>query len=161
VDEPFGEGPSALRPSPKLWTARQVLLAAVAGPVVIGATVLAAVAGSAETAAIVAACLLAGTACCWFLLRGRFRSWAYTEREDDLLVSRGYLVRRLSVVPYGRMQMLDVAAGPIERSFGLATVKLHTASATTDAKIPGLPAAEAQRLRDKLAALGQARGAGL
>src|SRR4051794_13002173 len=97
----------------------------------------------------------------WVGLRGRYRSWSYEEREDDLLVTRGVLVRRLSVVPYGRMQFLDVTAGPIDRWFGLATVQLHTAAATTDARIPGLTLVEAQRLRDRLAALGEARGAGL
>jgi uncharacterized protein len=59
------------------------------------------------------------------------------------------------------MQFLDVTAGPIDRWFGLATVQLHTAAATTDAYIPGLELPEAQRLRDRLAALGEARGAGL
>jgi uncharacterized protein len=40
-------------------------------------------------------------------------------------------------------------------------VQLHTASASTDARVPGLAAAEAQRLRDRLAALGEARATGL
>ena len=87
--------------------------------------------------------------------------WGYLEREDDLLVRRGLMVRRLSVVPYGRMQFVDVTAGPVERSFGLATVRLHTAAAASDARIPGLEAAEAARLRDQLAGLGEARAAGL
>jgi membrane protein YdbS with pleckstrin-like domain len=105
--------------------------------------------------------LLVVTAAFWVGLRGRYRSWSYTEREDDLIVSRGLLVRRLSVVPYGRMQFLDVTAGPVDRWLGLATVQLHTAAATTDACIPGLELPEAQRLRDRLAALGEARSAGL
>ena len=71
------------------------------------------------------------------------------------------MVRRLSVVPYGRMQFVDVTAGPVERMFGLATVKLHTAAAATDAKVPGLLTAEAERLRDRLAALGEAQASGL
>ena len=95
------------------------------------------------------------------LLRGRYRSWGYAEREDDLLIRRGFLFRRLSVVPYGRMQFVDVTAGPVERTFGLATVKLHTAAAATDAKLPGLATAEAERLRDRLAALGEAQASGL
>jgi len=33
----------------------------------------------------------------------------------------------VSVVPYGRMQFIDVTAGRSRRSFGLATVRLHTA----------------------------------
>lgn len=95
------------------------------------------------------------------LLRRSLRSWGYAEREDDLLVRHGLLVRRLSIVPYGRMQFIDVTAGPAERVFGLSTVQLHTAAAASDARIPGLPAAEAARLRDRLAALGEARAAGL
>lgn len=89
------------------------------------------------------------------------RSWGYAERAEDLLVRHGLLYRRLSIVPYGRMQFVDVTAGPIERLFGLSTVQLHTAAAATDAKIPGLPPQEAARLRDRLAALGEARAEGL
>ncbi len=85
----------------------------------------------------------------------------YAEREDDLLVRRGLLFRSLVVVPYGRMQYVDVSAGPVDRRFGIATVQLHTASAGTDASIPGLPPAEAERLRDRLASRGEARLAGL
>jgi membrane protein YdbS with pleckstrin-like domain len=95
------------------------------------------------------------------LLPRSIRSWGYAERADDLLVRHGRLVRRLSIVPYGRMQFVDVTAGPVERSFGLATVQLHTAAAATDARIPGLPPEEAARLRDRLTALGEARAAGL
>jgi membrane protein YdbS with pleckstrin-like domain len=90
-----------------------------------------------------------------------YRSWGYSERAEDLLVTRGVLFRRLVVVPYGRMQLVDVTAGPIERRFGIATVRLHTAAAGTDARIRGLPPDEAARLRDRLSALGEARSAGL
>jgi membrane protein YdbS with pleckstrin-like domain len=95
-----------------------------------------------------------------FVIRG-LRSWGYAERADDLLVRHGLLFRRLSIVPYGRMQFVDVTAGPLDRLFGLATVQLHTAAAATDARIPGLAPAEAARLRDQLAALGEARAEGL
>ncbi|MCW2613349.1 MAG: transrane protein distant y with ydbS, partial [Frankiales bacterium] len=87
----------------------------------------------------------------------RWAAWGYLEREDDLLVRRGVLVRRTSVVPYGRMQYVDVTAGPLDRRRGIATVVLHTAAAATDARVPGLLADEATRLRDRLAALGEAR----
>lgn len=91
----------------------------------------------------------------------RYLAWGYLEREDDLLVRRGVLIRRTSVVPYGRMQYVDVTAGPLDRRLGLATVTLHTAAAATDASVPGLRADEAARLRDRLAALGEARQAGV
>ncbi len=91
----------------------------------------------------------------------RFRAWGYAERGDDLLVRRGVMFSRLSVVPYGRMQFIDVQAGPLERLFSLATVRLHTAAAATDARIPGLVPDEAARLRDRLAELGESQAAGL
>src|SRR3954469_5455629 len=160
-DEPRFDDAQWLRPSPRMWTARQTLLAVVAGPVILaGAGVTAAQAGAVAALAVFAL-LFVATSCWWFVLRGRYLAWAYAERGDDLLVRRGLLVRRLSVVPYGRMQLIEVTAGPIDRIFGLATVQLHTASASTDARIPGLPTAEAQRLRDRLAALGEATAAGL
>jgi uncharacterized protein len=149
------------RPSPKLWTARQLVLGAVSVPVVVVAGVVCALLAPLTVTIAVVAGLLLVTAAVWVGLRGRYRSWSYSEREDDLIVSRGLLVRRLSVVPYGRMQFLDVTAGPVDRWLGLATVQLHTAAATTDACIPGLELPEAQRLRDRLAALGEARSAGL
>ena len=150
-----------LRPSPRLLRMRHTELAlgtlavaAVAG--VIGGLVGTALVGLAASLAVLACGLVA-----WPFVSRRVRSWAYCEREDDLLVRRGLLVSRLSVVPYGRMQFIDVEAGPAERAFGLATVHLHTAAAASDARIPGLEAAEAARLRDRLAELGEARAAGL
>jgi len=89
------------------------------------------------------------------------KAWGYAERDLDLLVRHGLLIRRLSIVPYARMQYVDVTAGPLERAFGLATVQLHTAAAASDARVPGLPPAEAARLRDRLTALGEDRAEGL
>ncbi|MFG2461080.1 PH domain-containing protein [Streptomyces sp. NPDC048523] len=97
----------------------------------------------------------------WVLLGRNWRSWRYAERADDLLISRGVLWREETVVPYGRMQLVEVTSGPVERHFGLASVQLHTAAAATDATIPGLVPAEAERLRDRLTELGEARSAGL
>lgn len=97
----------------------------------------------------------------WDLLERNWRSWRYAERADDLLISRGVLWHEETVVPYGRMQLVEVTSGPVERHFGLASVQLHTAAAATDARIPGLDPAEAERLRDRLTELGEARSAGL
>ena len=85
--------------------------------------------------------------------------WA--ERDDDLLVKRGRLWRSVTVVPYGRMQYVEVTAGPLARAFGIATVQLHTASPGTDASLAGVPSADAARLRDRLTSRGEARLAGL
>ncbi|WP_119294260.1 PH domain-containing protein [Streptomyces sp. YIM 130001] len=97
----------------------------------------------------------------WPLLGRNWRSWRYAERADDLLIQRGVLWHEQTVVPYGRMQLVEVESGPFQRKFGLASLQLHTAAAATDATIPGLEPAEAERLRDRLTELGEARSAGL
>ena len=147
-------------PSPRLVTLRRVQVVAVAVPLAVLAGIVLAFHttwGAVLGAAIV---LVAGVIAEW-VARRRVRAWRYVEREDDLLVQRGLLFSRLSVVPYGRMQFIDVTAGPFERSFGLATVRMHTAAAASDARIPGLSREEAARLRDRLAELGEAQAAGL
>jgi len=149
------------RPDRRLLQVRRaVVLLLVALPGLVAAVVLLVLLGPAEAvAALVATAAL--TALLLLAVERRFAAWGYLEREDDLLVRRGVLVRRTSVVPYGRMQYVDVTAGPLDRRMGLATVTLHTAAAATDASVPGLLAAEAARLRDRLAALGEARQAGV
>jgi len=161
VSEPFDPpGEPWVRVSPKLATLRRLLNIGAGAVLLIGLTVLAAMA---STWAAVAVAVLGVAALGWgWVIVGRsVRSWGYAERAEDLLVTRGLLNRQLVVVPYGRMQFVDVTAGPLDRRFGLATVQLHTAAAASDAQIPGLVPAEAARLRDRLAARGEAGAAGV
>lgn len=95
------------------------------------------------------------------LVPRRVRAIGYLERDDDLLIRKGLLWQRVVAVPYGRMQYVDIEAGPIMRRFGVCTVELKTASAGTDASIPGAARTEGARLRDELSTRGQARLAGL
>ena len=148
------------RPSARLLALRRVQVAVVAVAAAVAAGVGGSTAGLAPALGSVAAVLAAGVAAEWFVRR-RVHAWAYAEREDDLLVRRGVMFTRLSVVPYGRMQFIDVTAGPFERSFGLATVRMHTAAAASDARIPGLEREEAARLRDRLAERGESQAAGI
>jgi uncharacterized protein len=153
-------GEAWVRVSPRLATARRLTALAVAAPVGV-AVVVTALAGATLVAAVlcVVSVLVLGWA--WWLIGRRVRSFGYAERADDLLVTSGILFRRLVIVPYGRMQLVDVRAGPVDRALGITTVQLHTAAATTDAHIPGLPPDEAGALRDRLAARGESRTSGL
>lgn len=85
------------------------------------------------------------------MTRRRVRAWGFAEREDDLLIRHGIWTRRLSIVPYGRMQFIDISAGPFDRMFGLVSIKLHTAAAGSDSTVPGLSPDIATGLRDRLA----------
>jgi membrane protein YdbS with pleckstrin-like domain len=150
-----------LHPSPGLWRMRiaEIVTGTAAFALLFGLVFLAAQGGRAALISVGTVVVL-GAACAWFVRR-RYRAWRYQERHEDLIVARGVMVQRLSVVPYGRMQFVEVTAGPIERSFRLSTVKLHTAAAASDARIPGLEREEAARLRDRLTELGESMAAGM
>lgn len=96
----------------------------------------------------------------WIISR-QVRAMGYYLGESHLLWRRGVMFRSVSVVPYGRMQYVDTSQGPVGRVLGIAEVKLHTASASTEATINGLPVQEAEHLRQVLSQRGEERMAGL
>ena len=157
----FNAGKQWIRPSPQLWRMRRIQGGIVAAIAMVAAGVVVGIHASWWWGLVAAAVVFCIALFALRALRRRVHSWQYMERDDDLMVTRGLLVRRLSVVPYGRMQFVDVVAGPFERFFGLSTLHMHTAAAASDAVIPGLGREEAQRLRDALSRLGEARAAGL
>ena len=83
----------------------------------------------------------------------RYRAWGYHEGEDELHIRRGLWVRVRTIVPFGRVQHIDVAQGPVERLFGVATLILHTAGTRGSAvALPGLAHADAEAMRDRIRA---------
>lgn len=91
----------------------------------------------------------------------RVRAIGYQLRADDLLFRKGLMFQRFVSVPYGRMQLVDINRGPLDRALGLSELKFVTAAAATGVVIPGLPEVEAESLRDELVALAESRRAGL
>ncbi len=87
----------------------------------------------------------------WLLPLRRYRAWGYDQREDELIVKHGNLIRQLTVVPFGRVQHIDIAQGPLQRALGLATLVLNTAGTRGAAvKLPGLRPDTAEQLRDHI-----------
>ncbi|ACZ31988.1 membrane-flanked domain protein [Xylanimonas cellulosilytica DSM 15894] len=86
--------------------------------------------------------------------RATVRAIAWAERPQDLALRSGPISRTTLVVPYHRLQTVEVSEGPLLRAHGLATLKVETAAAMADATIPGLPRADAEALRDRLVARG-------
>jgi membrane protein YdbS with pleckstrin-like domain len=91
------------------------------------------------------------------------REWRATGwRLDDkvLVTRRGVWFRVISLLPLNRLQHVDLHRGPLERMYGLASLVLHTAGThAASLTIPGLDAAEAAHLRDRLVELGGADAA--
>jgi membrane protein YdbS with pleckstrin-like domain len=80
-----------------------------------------------------------------------FSRWRYAVRGDDLLITRGVILRHLTSIPTHRVQHVDVQQGPLEQWLGLARVRIHTASGIgADGIIPGLKLDQAEILRDRL-----------
>lgn len=108
-------------------------------------------------AAAIAAITLIG-----LLIAGRqARSIGYQLRDDDLVFRRGILWQRIVAVPYGRMQLVDITHGPLDRGLGIAQLKLVTAAAATGVSIPGLTQDAAEVLRDTLIDVAETRRTGL
>lgn len=80
----------------------------------------------------------------------RYRNFGYAEAESEIILRRGAMFRSYEIIPYGRLQKVTVAQGPISRHFGVSKLVIHTASATTDGVIKGLKPAELERLRTEL-----------
>jgi membrane protein YdbS with pleckstrin-like domain len=91
----------------------------------------------------------------WAMLmpRRRYRSWGYAMDEDELHIQHGVWTRTRTIVPFGRVQHIDVSQGPLERRYGLGTLILHTAGTRSSAvDLPGLRFEEAGRMRDEIRA---------
>ena len=72
----------------------------------------------------------------------------YALRDKDLVYRSGVFWRRVTAVPFNRVQHVETASTPLDRRFGLASLQLYTAgSAGGDLGIDGLPAETAERMR--------------
>lgn len=105
--------------------------------------------GLATTAAALLAVLWAA-----FVPPLQYEAWGYRVRDNDVYIRRGVIFRTTSLLPHSRIQHVDTRHGPIDRWLGLAEVVVYTAG-TRGARvsIPALEAEEAERVRDRLAAL--------
>jgi membrane protein YdbS with pleckstrin-like domain len=92
----------------------------------------------------------------WLIVRvplRRYHARGYQLGGDRLRVVRGMMFHSDTVVPFGRVQHIDVHQGPIERAYGLATLVLHTAgNHNASVALPGLAHADALAMREEIRA---------
>lgn len=73
-------------------------------------------------------------------------------REFDIAYCSGLFWRKTVIVAFNRIQHVEVSSGPLQRKFGLASVKLFTAGGTSvDVRIDGLSKERAEQIRAFLA----------
>jgi len=90
----------------------------------------------------------------WFVVRiplKRYAARGYSIDADRLRVVRGLMWRKDTVVPFGRVQHIDVHRGPLERHYGLATLVVHTAGThNASVSLPGLGEEDALSMREAI-----------
>ena len=144
---------------PELRTVRRICWALVFSPLLLAALVPAVLRLFFNVPAWVIALpvllVLAAGALSWRIMHRQVAALGYREAERDLSVCRGVMWRKLVVIPYGRMQYVELTSGPLERRYGLCRLTLNTAESGATAHVLGLPAATGEALRERLVAAGE------
>jgi membrane protein YdbS with pleckstrin-like domain len=81
----------------------------------------------------------------------RYHAWGYRMDEEELRLQHGIYTQVETLVPLKRVQHLDISQGPLERSFGVCRLILHTAgTAHSQVALPGLSRETAEAMRDEI-----------
>lgn len=78
-----------------------------------------------------------------------FAQKAYGIRERDILFRTGLIRRTVTIIPFNRVQHVEIKNGPIDRMFNLTILKVFTAGGSqSDLSIPGLRPETAQGIKE-------------
>ncbi len=79
----------------------------------------------------------------------QLRVKALALREHDIAYRSGLFWRKTIMLAFNRVQHVEVSTGPLQRKFGLASLKFFTAGGTSvDLKIDGLMRERAEQIRE-------------
>lgn len=83
-----------------------------------------------------------------------FRSWGWKVEDEELHLHRGVWTRIETIVPFRRVQHIDVSQSWLERTFHVTSLVLHTAG-TVDHRVllPELDREAAEKIRDDVRAV--------
>ena len=136
---------------PRVQTQWRIEAGAVGAAVALGTLVAAAlISGPTLLRLLIIVAGLAVASLLQWVVSIRYRHWRYGLADDVLILEHGVWTHRHSMTPYFRVQNVDVTQGPLERRLGLKQLTIRTASAFTDATIPGLDASAAESLRTRI-----------
>lgn len=148
------DGVQRLHPSVRLvwWVGAALLALPVVAASIVAAVVLGRTVGGGWSVVPACVAVIAVTLAA-ALPAVRYRNWAYALRDDDLWIRSGVVWRKVTIIPYIRLQFVDTRQGPVERLLGLSQLVVHTAAVGTSGRVPGLDAAAATELRERLSQL--------
>ena len=82
-----------------------------------------------------------------------FRRLGWKVEGDQLQAVRGWLVHVDTIVPFVRVQHIDVSRAPLDKMFGTASLVIHTAGTHNNVVVvPGLAPERADSLRSMIRA---------
>ncbi|OZA64270.1 MAG: hypothetical protein B7X68_07840, partial [Sphingobacteriia bacterium 39-36-14] len=77
-----------------------------------------------------------------------FKNKAWALREKDIQFRKGWLFQTTYIIPFNKVQHCELISGPIGRKYGLASIKINTASSNNiDISIKGLKQETAEQLK--------------
>lgn len=140
--------------APAWWLVRNLLLCGVPLAALVTAAVLWHPAriwlAAPITAAVLIVAVRVGVEPWW---RYRVHRWEVTDRAT--YASSGWLVTEWRVAPTSRIQTVDAVRGPLEQIFGLATLRVTTASSAGAVNIRGLARRTAEDAAARLAVIAE------
>ncbi|NJN64228.1 MAG: PH domain-containing protein [Acidobacteria bacterium] len=82
----------------------------------------------------------------------RYFSFRYRLGPDDLVIRSGIVSRTERVIPYARIQNVDLVQNPLHRALGVAVVRIETASGSdAEAEIQVLSMPAVEEIRERVA----------
>ncbi|MGB5943304.1 MAG: PH domain-containing protein [Leeuwenhoekiella sp.] len=81
----------------------------------------------------------------------RQKCYGYALRERDIVFKRGFLVSKVTVIPFNRIQHIETSSGVLDKAFKLSNLDIFTAGGSgSDITIPGLDPDTALRLKETI-----------
>jgi membrane protein YdbS with pleckstrin-like domain len=134
-----------------LWRVHALIGCGILTAIVVLVLVIVRDAPPALVASIIAALAAVAIFFIWFLPGVQYRRWRFHISDDEIVLRRGVIVVKTTVIPMIKIQYTDTVHGPIMRSMKLASVRIMTAGGTEE--IPGLPPEEAGSLSSHITEL--------
>ena len=136
------------------WRVQGALLGTFLGILVaLAPTIILAVLLESAAAALVPLALIGiGVVCGVVWANRRYDRFGYLLTDEVVRVRDGVVFHSDAIAPLYRVQHVDINRGPLQQSFGLATLTIHTAAPAADVTLPDLHADDAERVRDDILA---------
>lgn len=87
----------------------------------------------------------------YFLVVKKQKCYGYALRERDIVFKRGYISRKITIIPFNRIQHVSTAQGVLDKILKISTLQIFTAGGSgSDINIPGLEPQLADMIKEAI-----------